>query len=138
MLGVGGVVVAAVHQLANAAPGHVAEVVPARRVAGVAGPPAERVEQHALAQRGLGERERPDVERFGDRRQDDRPGHDDVGAARLQAGELGPGRRRAMAHQLGDDAIEFVPRELEAVVGAQRLGTVRGMHHPRNRLGRAR
>ena len=57
---VGGVVVAAVGELEDAAPRHVAQVVQAAVVGAAVAQPLERVDEHAVAQRRLAERERLD------------------------------------------------------------------------------
>ena len=81
------VVVAPLGELADAAPRHVAEVVQRP----VDTHPPDGVDEHAVTQRGLAERDPLDAERRRHRLQDQRAGGGDVGAAGLQAGDLGPG-----------------------------------------------
>ena len=124
MRGVGGIVVAALGELADAAPGHVPEVVQRRagRGSGRAVHPADRVDEHAVAQRGLAEREPLDPEHGGHGVEDQGAGDDDVGPARLEARHLGAAGSGAVTDELVDDTGQLGRRELEAVVRPQRLG----------------
>ena len=135
---VGRVVIAAIDELADAAPRDVAQVVDlaGRRPA----QPAHRVEQHAFAQRRLAStvnEPTPNVSATVARIE--RPGDDDVGASarRARAPSLAPPRCGGSTSS-GDHVVEVVGGELEAVVGAQRFGAGAGVHHPGHRLGRSR
>ena len=94
------VVVAAVGELADAAPRHVAQVVEATPASERRGrDPLHGVHEHAVAQRGLAEGEPLDAERRRHRLEDQGAGDDDVGPRRLEARHPGSGRRGAVAER---------------------------------------
>jgi hypothetical protein len=96
---VGGVVVAALGELADAAPRDVATVVEAAgagagaaagaAVGSAGADPLERVDEDAVAQRGLAEREAGDAERGGDALEDEGTGDRDVGPSRFEPRHAG-------------------------------------------------
>ena len=130
---VGRIVVAALGELPDAAARHVAQVV---HVGPAVPPPADRVEQHALAERAS-LNVNDSTPNVGDRLEDQRPGDDDVGAVGLEAGHLPP-RRGPVLDTARDHVVAARRRELEAVVGAQRLGARHRMGDAGDRLGGAR
>ena len=111
---VGGVVVAAGRQVAHRSESHVAERVELE-------PPVtlDRVEEHALAQGVVAEREALDVEHLGDSLEDQRAGEDDVRPRRVEARQLPSGSDRRTLRESHQRVVELLGIELEAVVRAQ-------------------
>ena len=86
------------------------------------------LEEHALAQAGLGDLDPLEAADLHDRLHDDRAAEDDVAARGLDAGELGALGRRARG-QLVDEAIELVARDdvaLDAGLGHLEVALRRG------------
>ncbi len=105
-----GALVALLHEVHDTRPRKVAEVVQ-----GAAARSLHRVEQHALAKRVLGHHQPRRPIGVHHLLEDDRAAQDDVGPAGIESGKSPPLLDAARLHDVSDDLVELVARELEVV-----------------------